>query len=375
MSYGVPDVSRFGANQGGADKTALFLKVFSGEVLTVFEEQNQVLPLVRTRTITSGKSAQFPVTGVAAAKYHTPGESVLVDEPASDAAGQANYLSTMTHSERIITIDAVLTSSAFLADIDEAMNHFDVRSVYSTEIGRELAYTTDENLIGTIIGGARELTDRFGNTESSKTAMLANKFLGGTILCDGSTSDEATSNEIGGIGDNDGTVEGSDWVKGIFKMAELMDQRNVPAQGRYAILPPAEYYKLIKENTDAINRDFGNEGNGSTASGTIMEVAGVRILKSNHIPTADNSSADIVGASDLIQNPQFGSNTGYLQADFSNTIGVGFQSEGVGTVKLMDLAMESEYIMERLGTLLLAKYAMGHGVLREECCYEFSNKT
>ena len=41
----------------------------------------------------------------------------------------------------------------------------------------------------------------------------------------------------------------------------------------------------------------------------------------------------------------------------------------------MDLAMESEYIMERLGTLLLAKYAMGHGVLREECCYEFSNKT
>jgi len=331
--------------------------------------------LVRTRTITSGKSAQFPVTGVAAAKYHTPGESVLVDEPAGDAAGQANYLSTMTHSERIITIDAVLTSSAFLADIDEAMNHFDVRSVYSTEIGRELAYTTDENLIGTIIGGARELTDRFGNTESSKVAMLANKFLGGTILCDGSTSDEATANEIGGIGDNDGTVEGSDWVKGIFKMAELMDERNVPAQGRYAILPPAEYYKLIKENTDAINRDFGNEGNGSTASGTIMEVAGVRILKSNHIPTADNSSADIVGASDLIQNPQFGSNTGYLQADFSNTIGVGFQSEGVGTVKLMDLAMESEYIMERLGTLLLAKYAMGHGVLREECCYEFSNKT
>tara|TARA_R100000234_G_scaffold81740_1_gene51502 strand:+ start:7683 stop:8810 length:1128 start_codon:yes stop_codon:yes gene_type:complete len=375
MAYAAPSGSRFGQDQGAGSNTALFLKVFSGEVLTVFEEQNQVLPLVRTRTITSGKSAQFPVTGVAHAKYHTPGESVLVEDAAGDLAGPAKYNTSMTHSERVISIDAVLTSSAFLTDIDEAMNHFDVRSVYSTEIGRELAYTTDENLIGTIIGGARELTDRYGNTESSKVAMLANKFLGGTILCDGGTSDEATANEIGGIGDNDGTVEGSDWVKGIFKMAELMDERNVPQQGRYAILPPAEYYKLIKENTDAINRDFGNEGNGSTASGTIMEVAGVRILKSNHIPQANNGSADIVGASDLIANPQFGSNTGYLQADFSNTIGVGFQSEGVGTVKLMDLAMESEYIMERLGTLLLAKYAMGHGVLREECCYEFSNKT
>jgi len=37
---------------------------------------------------------------------------------------------------------------------------------------------------------------------------------------------------------------------------------------------------------------------------------------------------------------------------------------------LMDLSLESEYIMERLGTLMLAKYAMGHNVLREECCYE-----
>ena len=375
MAYAAPSGSRYGQDLGTGSATALFLKVFSGEVLTVFEQQNQVLPLVRTRTISSGKSAQFPVTGVAHAKYHTPGESVLVEDAAGDTAGETLYNTSMTHSERVISIDAVLTSSAFLTDIDEAMNHFDVRSVYSTEIGRELAYTTDKNLIGTIIGGARELTDRYGNTVASSAALQTNSFLGGTLLLDGATGDIDTANEIGGIGDNSGAVSGANWVSGLFKMAELMDERNVPEQGRFAILPPAEYYKLISENQDAINRDYGNDGNGSIASGSVMEVAGVRILKSNHVPQADNSSADIVGASDLIVNPQFGANTGYLQASFANTIGVGFQSEGVGTVKLLDLAMESEYIMERLGTLLLAKYAMGHGVLREECCYEFSNKT
>ena len=72
-----------------------------------------------------------------------------------------------------------------------------------------------------------------------------------------------------------------------------------------------------------------------------------------------------------INNDVFGSGgVGYGKADFSKTVGVVFQSEAVGTVKLMDLSLESEYIMERMGTLMLAKYAMGHGVLREECCYE-----
>jgi hypothetical protein len=40
----------------------------------------------------------------------------------------------------------------------------------------------------------------------------------------------------------------------------------------------------------------------------------------------------------------------------------------------MDLSVESEYIMERMGTLMLAKYAMGHSVLRNECCYELTSQ-
>ena len=51
----------------------LFLKVFAGEVITTFEENNAMLPLTRVRTISSGKSAQFPTSGVASATYHTPG--------------------------------------------------------------------------------------------------------------------------------------------------------------------------------------------------------------------------------------------------------------------------------------------------------------
>ena len=36
----------------------------------------------------------------------------------------------------------------------------------------------------------------------------------------------------------------------------------------------------------------------------------------------------------------------------------------IGTVKLFDLETDGKYFMERQGTLLIALYAMGHGILR-----------
>jgi hypothetical protein len=42
----------------------------------------------------------------------------------------------------------------------------------------------------------------------------------------------------------------------------------------------------------------------------------------------------------------------------------------VGTVKLMDLAMEGDYETRRQGTFIVAKYAVGHDWLRPECAVE-----
>jgi len=101
--------SRLGSINEGADKKALFLKVFSGEVLATFQQNNVFLDKTTVRTIASGKSAQFPATGIASTAYHTPGTEILGDE--------------IKHAERVITIDDLLTSSAFMANIEEAMNH------------------------------------------------------------------------------------------------------------------------------------------------------------------------------------------------------------------------------------------------------------
>ena len=360
--------SRLGQVNLANDADALFLKVFSGEIISVFEEANLMLPLTKVRTISSGKSATFAVTGVATAAYHTPGESVLTTGAttgygnttnASNTAanmtvafdgGSSKYLSRMRHNEKVIFIDDVLLSSCFVADIDELKNHYDVRSTYSKEIGRALAYAADKNLIRTVIAGARRSTDRFGGSSAT--------FLGSKLDIAASTA--ATSAEL---------------IAGLFQAAQKMDEKNVPADGRVAIFNPANYYRLVQGDGTAvgiaINKDYG--GAGSLASGTVVEVAGIKVLKSNHIPSTDESSTPdaLAGASGVKNDVSGTSNDGYSGYNYANTIGIAFHSDAVGTVKLMDLSVESEYIMERLGTLMLAKYAMGHNVLREEACIEF----
>ena len=355
--------SRSGQVNLAGDVDALFLKVFSGEIIASFEESNLMMPLHRVRGISSGKVASFAVTGVASAGYHTPGDSILstgastgylgssagtfATGTATDT-GAAKYLNRFAHNEKLIYIDDVLLSSVFVADIDEMKNHYDVRSTYSREIGRTLAYAADKNLIRTVIAGARTTTERFGGSNAL--------YLGAAIDVSASNTSTNASDDI---------------ISAIFAAAQKMDEKNVPMDGRCCILTPANYYLLVNGDGAkiAVNRDYG--GNGSIAKGSIVEIAGIKIYKSNHIPTTNESSATNVHNAAGVKNDVFGSGgVGYGGADFSATQGIIFQSEAIGTTKLLDLSVESDYIMDRLGTLMLAKYAMGHGVLREECCYE-----
>ena len=340
MAYVQGPVSRLGAvNAAGGDQNALFLKQFAGEILTVFEEANVMMPTHTVRTISQGKSAQFPATATATAKYHTPGESLI--ETDSGDSSTSKYLSNVKHNEIVITINDLLVSSAFIADIDEAKNHWDVRSEYSRQMGFALSNEADKNLIRLGLAGARaqgSTDDRFGG----------NDYLGSSIDISAETSTAA--------------VTGAEVLAGIVDAAQKLDEKDVPGNDRFCVLSPEMYYKLVEENKDAINRDYGNDGNGSLASGVVMSVAGVRLLKSNHIPTAD-FTPDAGDLSSL-------SGTYDFTTQGSIPLGLVFQRGALGTVKLMDLSVQSEYQVERMGTLMAASYAMGHDILRNECLVE-----
>ena len=114
------DGQQLGTNQGkgqsAGDKLALFLKVFGGEVLTAFARTSVTTSRHMVRSISSGKSAQFPVLGRTQAAYLAPGENL--DDKRKD----------IKHTEKTITIDGLLTADVLIYDIEDAMNHYDVRS-------------------------------------------------------------------------------------------------------------------------------------------------------------------------------------------------------------------------------------------------------
>ena len=320
-------VSRLGlVNNSGTGYDALFLKVFSGEVLTAFSENNVFNDSLHTvRTISSGKSAQFPVTGTATAAYHTAGTPLV----------GANQILA---NEKIISIDDLLIAQSFVQQLDELKNHYDVRSIYATELGKALAKRYDQNVAKTIANASRASTTLTGGS-------------GGTVLtlANGNT---ATAD-----------VTGDEIAAAIYDIAQAFDERDIPTTDRFCILPPAEYYKLAESATRTVDVDFNPGGNGSFASGKVQMIAGIPVMMSNNVPQTNKAP----GAGDT--NELGGSNNTYA-GDDSKTIGLVFHKSAVGTVKLMDMTTEisgSDYGIMYQGTLMVAKYALGHGILRPEC--------
>ena len=309
-------VSRLGQVQAAGDARALFEKVFAGEVITAFETNVILKPLTRQRTIASGKSASFPAMYKASAAYHTPGTEILG--------------SAISHNEIVISIDDLLIADAFIANIDEAMNHYDVRSPYSSELGLALALAYDKNVARNIVRAAR-----------------------GAALFSGDTGGSA-------VNDNANLTSATALAGSIWSAKQAMEERDVPVDSTpvYAGLKPAQWYLLAQESTLVLNRDVGGDGN--YAQGKFSMIGGVDVVKSNAFPFGTDDSANAA-----IPAP--------YRISMALTAGVVFTEAAAATVQLVGMGMESEYDIRRQGTLMVAKYAVGHGPLLNKCAVELTD--
>jgi hypothetical protein len=296
------------ANAAG-DSKALFLKLYAGEVLAAFLERNVALQRSQVRSISAGKSSQFPVYGKGTASYHTPGTELV---------GTA-----VVHNEVIVTVDDLLVADRFIASIDEAMNHYDVRSIYSKDVGRALAKELDKHLLQLGINAANDSATYTGGNA-------------GTVITDA-----------------DANTSGSSLAGSIFQAAMTLDQKDVPEDGRTTFVMPAQWSLLVQLDK-ALDRDFSDSSAGDYARRVLTKVAGTELVWSNNMPNGNS----------IATGP-----TAY-QGDYTYSISLTWHNSCVGTVKLMDLAVESEWDIRRQGTLVVAKMAVGSGVLRPDAAVE-----
>ena len=310
---------KFGnVNSGSTRDDALFLKVFAGEVITSFDRASKTQGADMTRSIASGKSASFPVLGRIGASYHAVGTEITGSD--------------VNSNEKVITINDLLISSVFVSNIEEAKNHWDVRSAYSTEMGRALSFQKDKHILQTI--GQASLVTTPNVTGGDTTSNITNTGIA-------STTDATAANAM---------------IDAIFAAAKELDANYVPSEGRKCFMRLEEYYKLANA-TNAVNVDFS--GNGSIAEGKVHRIAGIELVPVPHFVSSNvTSGADAGSATNGGSTPQ--------AVNLSNFVALVSHPSAVGTVKLMDLAVEKEYDIRRQGTLMVAKYSMGHGVLRPE---------
>ena len=303
-------ISSIGQVNSAGTADALFLKVFSNEVLSQFTRENQMLGMSTVRTIANGKSATFPVTGTVTAGYHTAGNEIT---------GQA-----IKHNEKIINLDDMLLADVFVAEVEELKNHYDVRAEYSRQMASALSNKVDKHLLS--------------------LAILASQ--GSATITGTNGGDEIT--------DADANTNATSLISSVFEAIQKLDEKNVPTEGRVCIVAPDQYYQLA--NVDKlVNRDFSRD-NGDFGKGTVLSIGGVPIVKSN-------TAVEVFGQD--LSSAISGTNNTYT-GDFSNHYAVVMHRSAIGTVKRKDLVMESTYDPRRIGTLMTGRMLMGSGILRPE---------
>jgi hypothetical protein len=377
---------RTGQTNASGDTRSLFLKLYAGEVMTAFQTKNMMMPYCRTRTISKGKSAQFIMTGkYRDAAYHTPGQEIA---PAANAR----------NSERIVTVDDLLINAQFVPNIDEAMQHYDVRSVYTQEAGYGLSKVADQNIIRTAI----------------KAALATNKERASKLVQDYKAFDDEDFTSNVDIGTFAQSKKLGKFIEGIFEAKRILETAGAPLEDLVCITSTDQFYKLFMttSNSESVsdllvfNRDVG--GDGSVKDLSLPSIAGIPVVRTPHMGTYGASAYTdklFVGGSGSdkydttgpmpLGSPHSNRATAYDMPDdyTASTNGdneVGSDSNGhdadgasvsllteaqkvralvmhkdaVATVKLLDLSVESEYQIQRQGTLIVSKYAMGHNVLR-----------
>ena len=316
-------ISNPGQNLSAGQRDALFMKMFSGEVLTAFARTSVMMDKHMVRTIPHGKSASFPVMGRTHAKYLTPGNSL------------DDQRKKMENTERVITIDGLLTADCLITDIDDAMNHYDVRTEYSRQLGEALAQAADCAVINELANMCKKGSGGAMGENIPKNSSLGNPGTGKAFEY-ATGMDAATSTEYGNA-----------LLQGLIDARAHMSNNWVPQGDRYFLVDPEGYSAIVR----ALMPDAANyQALFDPSSGKLMTVCGFQIIET---PNLHNGGVD-------------GKHVLDSKITTANLQGIVFHRSAVGTVKLKDLAMERARRAEYQADQIIAKYAIGHGGLRPE---------
>jgi hypothetical protein len=256
------------ANSVAGQTNSFFLpSVYSKKVLNFFRKASVVEAI--TNTDYAGEISAY-------------GDSVkIIKEPVisvSDYTRGSDTTDTkLTDQEITLVVDSAKAFKFIVDDIETNMSHVNFKEVASSSAAYALKDSYDAAVLATMFAGC---------SASSPDHIIGADAAAGT----GGVAETTASVDLLG---SDGT--GVDAIDLMARMARLLDDQNVPEEGRWFVAPPSFYEELAQSGSKLLSVDF-NAGQGSIRNGLVSsgKLRGFDMYKSNNIAATSTATGKVM---------------------------------------------------------------------------------
>ena len=255
------------ANSVSGQELSFFLpSIYSKKVLNFFRKSSVVEAI--TNTDYSGEISAY-------------GDSVkIIKEPVISVSdytrGSDTTATKLTDQELTMVVDSAKAFKFIVDDIETKMSHVNFKEVASSSAAYALKDAFDAAVIANMFSGLSASAPDHVLGADNATALGANVYDGTGSVDIGLTSE-------------------TDPLNLMARMARLLDEQNVPEEGRWFVAGPDFYEQLGQSSSKLLSVDF-NAGQGSIRNGLVSsgKLRGFDMYKSNNIAATSNATGKVL---------------------------------------------------------------------------------
>jgi len=255
--------ANFGNSVAGQNNSFFLPSVYSKKVMNFFRKASVIEAI--TNTDYAGEISSF-------------GDSVkIIKEPVisvSDYTRNSDTTETrLTDQEITLVVDSAKAFKFIVDDIESNMSHVNFKEMASSSAAYALKDSYDAAVLATMFAGCSAASPNHILGADNATDLASGTFDGTGNLDIGFGSDEHDPLDLMG------------------RMARLLDEQNVPEEGRWFVASPDFYEVLGQSSSKLLSVDY-NGGQGSIRNGLVSsgKLRGFQMYKSNNIAATSNAA-------------------------------------------------------------------------------------
>ena len=259
--------ANFGNSVSGQNNSFFLPKVYSKQVLNFFRKASVAEAI--TNTDYAGEISNF-------------GDTVrIIKEPSITVyqyeRGQDVTATKLTDAEVSLTVDTANAFKFIVDDIETNMSHVNWRDVATSSAAYALRDAFDEGVIATMFSGVASSSPNHILGSDNATDLASGTF-------------DGTGNLDIGFGSNE-----HDPIDVLSHMARLLDEQNIPEEGRWFLANPEFYEVLVQSSSKLLSVDY-NAGQGSIRNGLVSsgKLRGFIMYKTNNIASTTNAAGKCI---------------------------------------------------------------------------------